>query len=343
MEQETHAQENSQSAEPQQEEEILLFDGENDAELAQAVKKERRSLMLIAGLMTVALILAVLWLVLDPLGTVSKRREEETIAATITEPLPYGTVDLYVPAIGNASSTLLLAPDGTSMLIDCGDEKHWDTVSAMLKRLGITHIDMLMLTHMHDDSIGALPLLLDEFSVGEVYMSDQSSASPTCENALAAMEFAGITPKKLLLSPSDTGPMELSFADHVTLTVLSPINGTYINANNFSLMVRAGYGNTGILFTGDAGIAEEKIAVKALSNHYFRATVLMVAQNGDSDATGESFLSKVRPSYAVIHTKEAPDGKTINRLTSTGATILRTDTEGEIHITLDGIAATVVE
>lgn len=327
-----------------EEEEILLFDREDGSAEKEDVRKERRGLWLIIGLMAVALVFAVLWLVLDPLGS-GKAREEAKRETLITEPLPYGTLDVYAPGTGNASATLLIAPDGTNMLVDCGDEKHYPAVKALLAAHGITHIDTLMLTHMHKDSVEALPLLLDDFSVAEAFMSDQSNTSDASKNALRALENAAVPVTRVLLSPSDTGPMEIAWAENVTVTALSPFEGTYIDANDFSLMLRVAYGNTAVLLPGDAGMAEEKIAMKALPNHYFHATVLMVAQNGDDDATGDKFLSAVRPAYAVIHAKNGsePDEKLLKRLAAAGTRVLLADTDATVHLALDGIAAEVVE
>lgn len=343
MEDNEKTEQNTQS-EAEREEEILLFDTQDDTDARDTDKKERRRLLCIIVLMAVALILAVLWFALDPLGN-GKAREEAKLEAAITEPLPYGTLELYVPDTGNASSALLLAPDGTSMLVDCGDEKHYDAVKAMLDSLGITRIDMLVLTHMHKDSVEALPLLLRDIPVGEVYMSDQSNTTDACKSALRALENAAIPVTRVLLSPSDTGPVDIPWAENITVTALSPFEGTYIDANDFSLILRVAYGNTSVLLPGDAGIAEEKIAIKALPNHYFHSTVLLVAQNGDDDATGDKFLSTVRPSFAVIHVKNErePDGKLLKRLADSGTSVLFADNGIPVHLTLDGFAAEVVE
>jgi glyoxylase-like metal-dependent hydrolase (beta-lactamase superfamily II) len=54
-------------------------------------------------------------------------------------------------------STLVIGPDGTSALIDVGNDAHADDVLAALDReLGARTVDVLVLTHYHADHVGGL-------------------------------------------------------------------------------------------------------------------------------------------------------------------------------------------
>jgi len=62
-------------------------------------------------------------------------------------------IDLPASAIGEAA--LVIGPDGTSVLIDVGNDSHDDEVRAALERhLGAARVDWVVLTHYHADHIG---------------------------------------------------------------------------------------------------------------------------------------------------------------------------------------------
>ncbi len=95
-------------------------------------------------------------------------------AETILPPWTLGTLELHHIDTGRGNSTLVLAPDGTTLLIDAGEAHsalptmpaplpdntrragEWIAryVSRQLARAGQTDLDLLLLTHLHGDHIG---------------------------------------------------------------------------------------------------------------------------------------------------------------------------------------------
>ncbi|MGH7756116.1 MAG: ComEC/Rec2 family competence protein, partial [Vulcanimicrobiaceae bacterium] len=106
-----------------------------------------------------------------------------------------------------------------------------------------------------------------------------------------------------------------------------------------SLVFLLTYGNARMLFTGDAGEQEE--ARLLLAGVDLRADVLKVGHHGSRFASSAAFLDAVRPKIAIISAGRdnrfgLPAPATIERLTSIGARIFRTDIGGAITIRSDG-------
>jgi competence protein ComEC len=79
------------------------------------------------------------------------------------------TLDLYFIDTEGGQATLVVAPSGQSLLIDTGYTGFGgrDTlrIAAAAKDAGVKKIDILLITHFHDDHVGGVANLLDRFAV----------------------------------------------------------------------------------------------------------------------------------------------------------------------------------
>jgi competence protein ComEC len=76
--------------------------------------------------------------------------------------------------VGKGSSHLASFPDGRRMLIDCGSALRGNAgeraVVPFLRRGGVRRIDVLVLTHPHEDHYGGAAAVLSSVSVGEIWI-----------------------------------------------------------------------------------------------------------------------------------------------------------------------------
>ena len=229
--------------------------------------------------------------------------------------------------VGQADSILIRNQDKV-MLIDAGTNEAGETVVNYLKNLGIAQIDYVIGTHPHEDHIGGLDDVINNFDIGQVYMPKIQTTTKTFKDVLEAIENKNLT----VTAPNKGDKVVLGQATGEFMT--DPILDED-NLNLSSLVLRLEFGNNSFLFMGDAEKENEKTI------NWPKTDVLKVGHHGSSTSTSENFLKQVQPQYAIImvgkdNTYGLPTEETINRLKNIGSKIYRTDEDGTIQLTSDG-------
>jgi len=104
--------------------------------------------------------------------------------------------------------------------------------------------------------------------------------------------------------------------------------------------VKVMLGETEILITGDAELAEEAYLVENCRDQ-LDSDILKVGHHGSRSSTGEDFLASVSPEICVIsvgrnNTYGHPTDEVIDRISGIGAELHRTDREGHVVLRSDG-------
>jgi len=232
--------------------------------------------------------------------------------------------------VGQGDAIFIELPDGKTMLIDAGEREYGDTVTAYIKKLGRSQIDYLVATHPHSDHIGGMAQVIRSFHTDRLYMPDADTDTQTYEEFLSAVKHAGlevVTAKAGVCLFNQNG---------LSAFILAPNGDSYEDLNNYSTVIRLCYGSISFLFMGDAEeLSEKEIKAEVASD------VLKVGHHGSASSTGEAFLKKVSPKFAVISVGAGndyghPAASTLKKLHESGAKIYRTDLNGNIVITTDG-------
>ena len=235
--------------------------------------------------------------------------------------------------VGQGDSALVISPSGKTMLIDAGEYEAYGDVVSTLAQYGITHIDYVVASHPHSDHIGCMNLIIDNYSIGEVFMPDVAHTSKTFEKLVDS-----VLEKELSATVAKAG-VTIDFGDGVTCIMFSPVQEEYEDLNDYSPIMRISYADASFMFTGDAGVLPESEVVKA--NRNLRADVLKLGHHGSSTATSEEFLRAVNPQYAVISLGEDnsyghPHEEVMALLEKNAVPYCRTDEMGNIVFTTDG-------
>lgn len=216
---------------------------------------------------------------------------------------------------------------------DVGEQR----VVPALRRMRVRRIDLIMLTHPHEDHVGGLVAVLKNFSVGLVLDSGLAHASPSYARFRELIDTRGIP---YILARRG---MQLDLGDGMHVVVLLPqeplIIGSGSDPNLNSIVARLTYGQVAALFTGDMEALNESQLLDLGDD--VRSAVLKVAHHGSDTGTTEAFVDAVRPVVAVISVGTLnpfghPDPDTVAVLEERGAAVYRTDEHGAVIIETDG-------
>lgn len=224
----------------------------------------------------------------------------------------------------------LIQCDGHYMIIDGGPSKASSTVYTILKNKGIKTIDLMIATHPDEDHIGGLSGALNYSSVGTVLSPVKQHDTKTFESLSKYVSKQG----KTFMVPKTGDLYNLGTAK---INILGPINSS-ADTNNQSIVVKVTYGVNSFIFTGDAEEEEENSIIRKYKG--LNCDVLKVGHHGSNSSTSKAWLDATKPTYAVIPVGQNsyghPTQNTIDKLTKAGATIYRTDLQGDIIFTSDG-------
>lgn len=235
--------------------------------------------------------------------------------------------------VGQGDALFIHLPTGQDILVDGGPDQ------SVLRCLGSVmpffdrSIDLVILTHPHDDHLVGLLSVVERYTVGEIITSGvQTTENPVISQWQALIAERAIPVRAVAIGDS------WQFAPDLTLDVLwpPPLGSQTIPAdelNNTSVVTLLTYANTRLLFTGDAEAPVERALLA--SGRSLDVEWLKVGHHGSSTSSTADLVAKTSPAIAALSlgTQNSfghPAPEIIRRLESVGATVVRTDRDGTV-------------
>ena len=251
---------------------------------------------------------------------------------------PDGALRLWVLDVGQGDALLLQTPAGHTAIINGGPGS-----TALNTGIG-KHVpfwqnglNLAILTTSKEEDIAGLVDLLVRRKVDQVV---QTEFTPTTSVQGAWQE--AVAQSNAQVSPATRGDL-ITFDNEpdLALRVLyPPADGAAKDAaKDAPLLVRLEYSGISILLASGLNTQDETMLLSLSEQAELKSDVLLVGQHGSNSATSSRFIATVQPSAAIIsvgtgNRANDPSPEVLQRLTTAGAQIYRTDQNGEIELTL---------
>jgi len=261
-----------------------------------------------------------------------------------------GKLEMSVLDVGQGDSLFIVSPHGKTLLIDGGGafggfggqgnrgiDPGEEAVSPYLWSRGFQKLDVVALTHAHQDHLGGLSAILDNFRVGELWIGREVS-SPS----LAKMEQ--VAREKHILIVHEARANTFTW-DNVEGKFFWPETSSAVTSptakNDDSLVLKLQYNTDTVLLPGDAEKEAERGMLAQNGQGELQADVLKIGHHGSKNSTTSEFLAAVKPRVAIISVGEGnpyghPNTELLERLANANVRVLRTDRDGAVHILMNG-------
>jgi competence protein ComEC len=202
-------------------------------------------------------------------------------------------------SVGHGAAVVVELPGGQTLLYDCGrlgsPTSASRIVSSFLWSRGITHLDAVVVSHADADHYNALPAILEQHSVGIIYVSPVMFDDPS-SRALAAVRGA-IDARSVPLEEVWAGD-RLRAAGDVKIEVMHPPRLGVIGSDNAnSIVLAVEYQGRRILLTGD-------VEPPGLNDLYaelpYDCDVTMAPHHGSMASDPPGFIAWATPEWTVI-------------------------------------------
>jgi competence protein ComEC len=200
---------------------------------------------------------------------------------------------------------------------------------------GVRSLDAMLVTHGDPDHLGGALAIVDDFRPKRIW---EGVRLPHHTPTQALLDAAAGW--RIPVSALRAGQV-IRHGD-VQLRVLHPPPPDWERRrvrNDDSVVIEVVYGDIAILLTGDISAEVERSIVPLLSPT--RTRILKVAHHGSRTSSAAALLEAWRPQIALISCGRGnrfghPAPEVLRRLEAIGATVLRTDLDGQITIETDG-------
>jgi len=260
---------------------------------------------------------------------------------------------------------ILVTTGSVQMLVDGGpDHKVLSCLKQHLPFWDRT-IELVVATHADKDHVGGLQPVLERYNVAQI-MIQESTKNTADFRAFKALISRKVREGMTIIQPKRGHSMIL--ADEVKATIIFTREGVANNSprdtrstetllsadnrqkgeqkrmelseNDGSIVLLLQVGEVATLLTGDI----ESNAEQALITHQLipDVDILKVAHHGSKTSSTDVFLRLVQPEISVVSAGKNnayghPSSQVLDRLSSSGSQIWRTDREGTIELISDGI------
>lgn len=237
--------------------------------------------------------------------------------------------------VGQADCELIIS-NGQTLLIDAGNSRDGEKIVNAIRGLGISRLDYVVGTHVHEDHTGGMSYIVDSFDIGTFYLPYNTTSTTNFYKKL----LTSLTNKNMTITEANIG--DKFNVGETNCEIMSVDNSEPENINEESIVIEMSFGTQKYLFMGDAEKVNED------KRQWNDIDVLKVGHHGSNTSSSQKFLEQVLPEISIISVGKdnsygLPKDKILERLNKIGSTIYRTDNDGTIQLISDGNTNEIVK
>lgn len=238
-------------------------------------------------------------------------------------------VEIDFLEVGQGDASLIKLPSGKTILIDGGPD------NIVLKRLGENlpfyqrRIDLIILSHPHDDHIIGLLEIIRRYKVGAIiYVGEEEN--PGLLTLLIS------TAKSKNISLTDLGDeANINYSPACSLHLLNSESLKIKKDDNNSIATKLDCDLMTALFSGDNNFSVETALLN--TKYDWSAGILKASHHGSKTANSEAFLRAVKPNIFAVSVGADnrfghPNSEVLERVEGLKIDIKRTDKMGTIRV-----------
>lgn len=240
-------------------------------------------------------------------------------------PAPPKSMQMFFVDVEGGQATLIVTSEDKSLLIDTGwpdnNGRDADRIVAAAKLAGITKIDLLLLTHYHQDHAGGVEQLAAKFPLGTFIDHGENREAPDSGSGQAFRDYQAVLAsgnhKRIIAKPGDDLPLggiraTVVSADGAVIDKPLPGAGEENPACNASgqspadqsenarsLGVIFSFGRVRILDLGDLTSDKERLLMCPM-NKLGKIDVLVVSHHGSLTSSSPALLNGIAPRVAIM-------------------------------------------
>lgn len=271
---------------------------------------------------------AAVWILVEPVSAATDALNRST------------TLRVTFLDVGQGDSTLVQFPGGHSLLVDAGGgTETFDlgarVVAPALWASGVRQLDTLEITHGDSDHIGGAPSVFRDFTPRDVWYGVPVPPHELTSTMRAQAEAGGAVWRTLQAGDH----VQVGGADlHVWHPPVPDWERQDVR-NDDSIVIEIRFRGVSIVLPGDISREVERAIAPKFEPASLR--IIKAAHHGSVTSSAFEFLDALRPKVVVFSSgRDNPFGHpappVVRRYQRIGATILRTDQDGEIELETDG-------
>ena len=250
-------------------------------------------------------------------------------AAVLFTAVQFGNGSMAVTMLDVGQGQSVLLRQGAHLtLVDCGGDSYdnaGDLAANYLQNAGVSRLDLLILTHFHDDHANGVPQLLRRINVERMAIPE---IGWDCQLGQEIMTLVQEKEIQLLVVQEDT---VLDLEDTGSIKLFAPLGKKEMNELGLSVLACTGENN--VLLTGDMGTEGERLLLKHESVPDLE--LLVAGHHGSKYSTTKALLEAAQPEVVLISVGKDnlyghPAAETLERLIN--CEVHRTDLEGTVTV-----------